>query len=181
MKYTHISITGNLTVEFDTRNCLKTGELIVSGLTNKSTGSRYAVTNNELELQNMLNSPNLRNTPLVTSTALYKKYMFFDNIEYVPSFSDNATIDIDIDKCSAQLLSLLLACWCEYPAVYCFGYDIENLKERELFIKVAENNPTTKIYYVRKPNVNKIKIFDEIKNLNVMDYKEYTAYAKQKR
>ncbi len=181
MKYTHISITGNLTVDFDIKNCLKTGELIVSGLTNKSTGCRYAVTNNELELQNMLNSPNLRNIPLVTSVALYKKYMFFDNIEYVPSFSDNATIDIDVDKCSAQLLSLLLACWCEYPAVYCFGYDIENLKERELFIKVAENNPTTKFYYVRKPNINKIKIFDGIKNLNVMDYKEYTAYAKQKR
>ena len=100
MKYTHISITGNLTVDYDTRNCLKRGELIVSGLTNKSTGSRYAVTNNELELQNMLNSPNLRNIPIVTSLALYKKYMFFDNIEYVPSFSENATIDIDVDNLS---------------------------------------------------------------------------------
>ena len=180
MKYTHISITGNLTVDYDTRNCLKRGELIVSGLTNKSTGSRYAVTNNELELQNMLNSPNLRNIPIVTSLALYKKYMFFDNIEYVPSFSDNATIDIDVDNCSSQLLSLLLACWCEYPAVYCFGYDIENLKERDLFMKVAENNPIIKFYYVRRPNVNKIKLFDAIKNLNVIDYKEYTTYAKQK-
>ena len=181
MKYTHISITGNIAVEYDTRNCLKGGELIVSGLTNKSHGCRYAVSNNELELQNMLNSPNLRNTPLVTSLALYKKYMFFDNIEYVPSFQENATLNIDTDNCSAQLLSLLLACWCEYQLVYMFGYDIEDLEERELLIKVAESNPTIKIYYVRQPNVNKIKLFDHVPNLNVMDYKEFTAYAKTKK
>ncbi len=58
MKYTHISMTGNLTVDYDTRNCLKRGELVVAGLHNKSAGCRYAVSNNEIELQNMLNSPN---------------------------------------------------------------------------------------------------------------------------
>jgi len=181
MKYTHISITGNIAVEYDTRNCLKNGELIVSGLTNKSNGCRYAVTNNELELQNMLNSPNLRNIQIVTSLVLYKKYMFFDNIEYVPSFQENATLNIDIDNCSSQLLSLLLACWCEYNSVYMFGYNIEDLKERELLLKVAESNPTIKIFYVRKPNINKIKLFDHVNNLNVMDYKEFTAYAKAKK
>ena len=73
MKYTHISMTGNLTVDYDTRNCLKRGELVVAGLHNKSAGCRYAVSNNEIELQNMLNSPNLKDVTLVTSLKLYKK------------------------------------------------------------------------------------------------------------
>ena len=181
MKYTHISMTGNLTVDYDTRNCLKRGELVVAGLHNKSAGCRYAVSNNEIELQNMLNSPNLKDVTLVTSLKLYKKYMFFDNVDYLPSFPENATLDIDVDNCSPQLLALLLSCWCEYSEVYCFGYDIEDLRERELFIKVAESNPTIKIYYVRKPNVNKIKIFDHLKNVKIIDFKEYTEYAKSKK
>ncbi len=179
MKYTHISITGNIAVEYDTRLCSKVGDLIVTGLTNKSAGCRYAVSNNEFELQNMINSVNLKDTPLITSIKLYKKYMFFDNVDYVPSFPDSSALNVNEQNCSSQLLSLLLACWCEYNKVYVFGYDIEDLNERDFLIRVVENNPTTEFFYVRKPNITKIKIFDKIKNLNVIDYKEFTSYAKK--
>ena len=181
MKYTHISITGNFSIDFDLKHCLKQGELILTGLHNPVVKCRYAVTNSEVELQNMLNSANFKDVQVVTSEKLYKKYMFFDNVDYLPSFPENAIMNIDADNCSSQLLSLLLACWCEHQQVYCFGYDIENLKERELFIKVATSNPHTKIFYVRKPNINKIKIFDHLKNVKVIDYKEYIEYAKSKK
>ena len=105
--------------------------------------------------------------------------MFFNNVDYLPSFPDEQKLHIDIDSCSTQLLSLLCSIWCEYDKVFLFGYNIEDLNERELLIRVAANNPHIQIYFCRKPNANKIKLFDHLPNVSVMDYKEFKKYAEE--
>ena len=67
----------------------------------------------------------------------------------------------------------MLACWMEIPDIYLFGYDIENLTERNRLIALGISYPHSNIIYVRKPNPSKIFLFDAYDNMSVIDYNEY--------
>ena len=178
-KYTHITLVGNVSIDYDYKWCNKLGDIVSGVDINKPLNTKFSITNNELELQRMINNINLKNSIILTPLTLYKKYLFFNNVDYLPSFPDEQKLHIDIDSCSTQLLSLLCSIWCEYDKVFLFGYNIEDLNERELLIRVAANNPHVQIYYCRKPNANKIKLFDHLPNVSVMDYKEFKKYAEE--
>ena len=127
----------------------------------------------------MINYPKYADTTLVTGEALFKKYMFFDNVEYAPKFGDISKLNIDFNECSNQLLALLVACWSDADRIFVCGYDIENLTERALLIQTMQINPTTTFYYCRKPNINKIKLFDHLPNVNVFNFPEFKNYGKE--
>ena len=179
MKYTHITIAGSNPVEYDYKASAKLGDIVSAGILNKTVDVRYAVTTNELELQQMINYPKYTNTALVTSEDLFKKYMFFDNVEYAPHFGDIPKLNVKLNECSNQLLALLVACWTEVDRVFICGYDIEHLTERALLIKTMQINPTIKFYYCRKPNVNKIKLFDHLDNVQIFNFPEFKNYGKE--
>ena len=144
-KYTHITLVGNVSIDYDYKWCNKLGDIVSGGDINKPLNTKFSITNNELELQRMINNINLKNSIILTPLTLYKKYLFFNNVDYLPSFPDEQKLHIDIDSCSTQLLSLLCSIWCEYDKVFLFGYNIEDLNERELLIRVAANNPHVQI------------------------------------
>jgi hypothetical protein len=178
MKYTHITVLGNIPIEYDMKTPAKLGDVIASGICNKTIKFKYAVTNNELELQNMINFSHYKDTMLLTNTGLYKKYFFFDNVDYLPIFGDVASVGLDFSELSNQNLALLLAIWSDADRIFLCGYDIEDLDEREILIKMMTNHPTTHFYFCRKPNINKIKLFDHLKNVKVFDYPEFKTYGK---
>ena len=68
---------------------------------------------------------------------------------------------------------MLLGIWMEHKKIYLFGYDIEDLEERSNLINVINNHPHTEIVYVRKPNPNKIFLFDAYENVSIMDYNDF--------
>lgn len=169
----NVAVVGNVPIKYDFDECSRLGDIIASGNTYKTTEFRYATANTEQHLQDMLNSKNFVNSRILVPDSLYKKYIFFSNVDCLPNFPAMKTLDIDDDKCSEQMLSLMLACWMEIKNIYLFGYDIENLTERSRLITVGISYPHSNIYYVRKPNPSKIFLFDTYDNINVMDYIQY--------
>jgi hypothetical protein len=168
-----IAVVGNMPIKWDFDECLRLGSVIASGNTYKTIAFEYATANTEQHLQDMLNSANFRNTRILVPDTLYKKYIFFSNVDCLPNFPAMKTLDINDETCSEQLLSLMLACWMEIPNIYLFGYDIENLTERARLITLGISYPHSRIIYVRKPNPTKIFLFDAYDNMRVMDYIEY--------
>lgn len=179
MKYTHITVNGSVPFDYDLKTPSRIGDVIASGICNKNVKFKYAVTNNELELQNMINYPHYKETMLLTNKSLFKKYLFFDNVNFLPKFSELPGINENFEKLSNQTLAVLLASWSDHDVVLLFGCDIEDLSERAKLIKIMESNPTVKYKFCRKPNVNKIKLFDHLPNVDVMNYPEVKEYAKE--
>ena len=168
-----ISVIGNNTFDYDSTAVVSLCAVITSGNTNKFSGCQYAVTTLDSRIQDLLNSKSFNETKILTTPNLHKKYVFFDRIDELPYFPFLKGQQDSFDSYSEQLLSLLLGIWLEYKKIYLFGYDIEDLEERANLINVIVNHPHTEIVYVRKPNPNKIFLFDSYENMSVIDYKEF--------
>ena len=76
-KYTHITLVGNVSIDYDYKWCNKLGDIVAGGEINKPLNTKFSITNNELELQRMINNINLKNSIILTPLTLYKKYLFF--------------------------------------------------------------------------------------------------------
>lgn len=129
------------------------------------------VTNSENSLIKALNRAT--NYRILTNGRLFKKYIFFEKLESFPQFPFFPPTINKISECSEQNLALLFALWTESEVVYLFGFDIENLNERTILLSIIEAHPHQRIFYVRKPNKTKIRLFDRFSNVRVIDYKEY--------
>lgn len=139
----------------------------------------YAVINRESALQELLNNTVFRDSVLLVPDALYKKYIFFDQVDALPSLPTVRSTGKNVESLSEQSLALMLALWMERKHVYLFGYDIENLNERAILLSIMGSNPFSQIYYVRKPNPNKIFLFDAYDHVSVIDYREFDRNAKK--
>jgi len=168
-----IAVIGNMPIKWDINECLRLGPVIAAGNTYKTIEFEYATANSEQHLQDMLNAANFQSTRILVPDTLYKKYIFFSNVDCLPNFPTLKTLDINDQTCSEQLLSLMLACWMEIPNIYLFGYDIQNLTERNRLIALGISYPHCRIIYVRKPNPSKIFLFDTFDNMEVIDYIKY--------
>jgi hypothetical protein len=84
-----------------------------------------------------------------------------------------AVLDKTYDSLSDQSLALMLACWMEIDHIYLFGYDIVDLTERERLKTIAMLSPHNQFYYVRKPNPQKIHLYDDFENIHIIDYKDF--------
>lgn len=61
-KYTHITLVGNVSIDYDYKWCNKLGDIVSGGDINKPLNTKFSITNNELELQRMINNINLKNS-----------------------------------------------------------------------------------------------------------------------
>ena len=172
MSSENIVILGNVPIEYPLDKLTEKHTVIACGNTYKSANFAYAVVNIETRLQDMLNSASFRETDVLTTQSLFKKYIFFDQVDYLPSFPGEK-IAGTAEECSEQALALMLACWLEKKNVYLFGYDIQDLDERSKLLNLGSIYPHNNIIYVRKPNPTKIFLFDNYENMSVMDYKEF--------
>jgi hypothetical protein len=169
----NISVAGSVPIKWDFDESNRIGTVIGSGNVYKDKNFAYATANTEAHLQDMLNSKIYKNTRILVPEDLYKKYIFFEQVDCLPNFPAMKSLDIDDETCSEQLLSLMLACWMEVDNIYLFGYDIQNLTERSRLISIAICYPHSNIIYVRNPNPSKIFLFDTYDNMSVMDYIQF--------
>ncbi len=177
MNSTVVSVIGNRSFDYENESISSLSAIISSGSTNKLTKCQYAVTTMDSRIQDLLNTKILNDTRILTTASLHKKYVFFDRVDELPTFPFLKGQKDSVSSCSEQLLSLLLAVWLEYKKIYLFAYDIEDLEERANLISVLANNPHAEIVYVRKPNPNKIFLFDSYDNMSIIDYKEFDEIA----
>lgn len=168
----NIVILGNVPIEYPIAKLTEKHSVIACGNTYKTANFAYAVVNSETRLQDMLNSASFRQTDILTTESLFKKYIFFDQVDYLPSFPGEKITGTP-DKCSEQTLALMLACWLEKKNIYLIGYDIQNLEERSMLLNLGMIYPHNNIVYVRKPNPTKIFLFDTHDNMSVMDYEQF--------
>jgi len=174
MKNNIITVIGPLyPVDFDLELCVKNGPVIVTNTSHEKITPKYAIITSESQLQDTMNLSNFKQTRLLVPESMYKKYLFFENVDQLPYFPAMKGLELNEHQCSKQSLALMLACWMEAETVHLFGYDIQDLTERERLLGIGMINPHTRIVYTRKPNPSKIFLFDSYKNMSVMDYKQY--------
>lgn len=166
-------VIGPAVMQYDQEKLLAFSDVIVAGNVQKTHTWPYATVNSETRLQDMLNSPNFRDTIILTPDKLYKKYVFFEQIDNLPSLPEVKSTGKNINQLSEQLLALMLAMWMEKKEIFLFGYDIQDLEERANLLAVLSANPFCKVHYVRKPNPSKIFLFDSYENVSVIDYNEF--------
>jgi len=165
-------IVGPVPIKYNLKYVTDRYDTIVCGNTAKFMEPKYAIVNSETRLQDMLNSPSYKQSDILTTQELYKKYIFFDQVDFLPSFPGEKVVSKP-HAVSEQSLALMFACWLEKKTVYLFGYDIEDLSERADLLNLGACYPHSDIVYVRKPNPTKIFLFDAIDNMRVMDYNEF--------
>ena len=173
MNSENCAVIGPAVMQYDIDKIQAFCDTVVAGNIHKNHEFPYAVVNSETRLQDMLNSANFRQTIILTPDKLYKKYVFFEQIDALPSPPEIKSTGKSVAELSDQSLALMLAQWMEKKHIYLFGYDIENLDERAVLLNIMGSNNFAYIYYVRKPNPSKIHLFDTYENVSVIDYNEF--------
>lgn len=166
-------VIGPAVLQYNKDALLAFADVVLAGNAHKTHEVPYATVSSETRLQDMLNSPVFRNTIILAPESLYRKYVFFEQIDCLPSLPTVKSTGKKIDELSEQSLALMLAQWMDKKHIYLFGYDIENLNEREVLLSIMGANNFANIYYVRKPNPSKIHLFDSYENVSVIDYKQF--------
>ena len=167
------AVIGPAVMQYDIDKIQAFCDTVVAGNIQKNHEFPYAVVNSETRLQDMLNSPNFRESVILAPDTLYKKYVFFEQIDALPSLPEIKSTGKSVAELSDQSLALMLAMWMEKKHIYLFGYDIFDLTERSVLWSILNSNPFSQIHYVRKPNPQKIGIFDAYDNVSVIDYTEF--------
>lgn len=160
-------------MQYNPGKLLEFSDVIVAGNVHKDHKFPYATVNSETRLQDMLNSASFRETIILTPDKLYKKYVFFEQIDALPSLPEVKSTGKKMEELSEQSLALMLAMWMDKKNIYLFGYDIEDLEERSVLLSILGSNPFCNVYYVRKPNPAKIHLFDAYENMQVINFIEF--------
>ena len=174
-----ITVVGGVPFAYPFDSIDRVGDTIMAGNSHKTHSFRWAVTSRETVLQDMINTVSFRGSSLLTTATLYKKYVFFEQVDCLPNMPAASVLDKKYDSLSDQSLALMLACWMEIDHIYLFGYDIEDLTERERLKTVAMLSPHNQFYYVRKPNPQKIHLYDDYENIHIMDYNEFDRISNE--
>ena len=167
------AVIGPAVMQYDKDKLLSFSDVILAGNAHKTHEVPYATVNSDTRLQDMLNSPVFRGTIILAPDDLYRKYVFFEQIDCLPSLPAVKSTGKPLAELSEQSLALMLAQWMDKKHIYLFGYDIENLDERAVLLNIMGSNNFAHIYYVRKPNPSKIHLFDTYENVSVIDYNEF--------
>ena len=173
MNYNTVHLLNDYKLSYDIEKMQKDSQFLVTSkfITHNLSKETVYVTNIESQLQRCIRSkPENR---VLTTRKLFKKYVFHTMVDELPYFPHTGSFNQSMSEVSEQILALMLALWMESPKIYLFGYNIEDLEERSKLMSLVQNYPHSDIFYVRKPNVSKIKIFEAYENMHVIDYKEY--------
>jgi len=162
------TVVGKLGTDLDTLYQSNERITVGCGAESAQKGYTYTVVNDEITLDAVMQISNI-NTTVVAPRQLYAKYIWHDNIECLPPFEDLKDYDFDPQKVSEQQVALALACWIGTPSLFLLGYQLDSIKETPAVQAFARIYPRTKFAYIRKPNPQKIKIFDQYPNIIVDD------------
>jgi hypothetical protein len=171
MKQKYITVVGNLPISFDLADALHLGPVIASANSNKSIVFPYATCNSEQNLQDMLNSPCFYKTDILVPEELFKKYLFFNNVNCLPNFPAIKTLDIEPSSCTPQILSLMLAVYLRQKVVFLLGYDMSNPLEMTRIKSIALENTDSRFVIISKEGKS-LKL-DGIKNFYQDNYFKY--------
>ena len=139
------------------------------GLIGLKQGCNYIVTNNEQTLDRLMIDPARQGKTIVAPKELYAKYLWDSGIECLPMFMDLKDHGFDPMAVSQQQLALALACWIGSPSIFLVGYQLDSQVETPALQTFLKLYPLTKFAYIRKPNPNKIGIFDNYSNIVIED------------
>jgi len=145
-------------------------------------GCNYIVTNNEQILERIMKDTQREGKIIVTPRRLYARYIWKKGIECLPEFPDLLEYNFDPMIVSQQQLALAFACWLGSPSIFLTGYTLDSEKETPALKAFFRIYPQTKFAYIRKPNPQKINIFNEYSNIIVEDtniFKEMLQHAIQ--
>jgi hypothetical protein len=173
-------VIGPAIMRYDTEKLTQFADVILAGNSKKDNEFKYAVAMRENILQDMLNSSSFRQTIVLAPQDLYKKYVFFEQIDELPSLPQVPSTGYKLNDLSEQSVALMLALWMEKKNIYLFGYDIQDLKERAILLSILAANPFANVFYTRKPNPAKIHLFDTYENVKVIDYNQFDEMANEK-
>lgn len=175
------AVIGTAVIQYDIDKIQAFCDTIVAGNIHKNHEFPYAVVNSETRLQDMLNSPSFRESIILAPDTLYKKYVFFEQIDSIPSLPNVKHTGKTIDELSEQSLALMLAMWMDKKKIYLFGYDIFDPNERSILLDLLNHNSFNQFFYVRKTNPQKIGMFDAYDNITVLDYKQFERIRNAKK
>lgn len=181
MNTEHCAVIGGHLIDYDIHKIQSFCDTIVSGNAHSQHKFAYSVVNSENKLQDMLNSSIFKDTMILAPEKLYKKYIFFEQVDNLPSLPDIQVINRPIESLSEQCLALMLAMWMDKKNIYLFGYDIFDPNERSILLDLLNHNSFNQFFYVRKTNPQKIGMFDAYDNVTVLDYKQFERIRNAKK
>ena len=104
-------VIGPAPVQYDLQTLVNFSDTVVAGNTHKNNSFTYATVASETRLQDMLNTPSFRDTIILAPDKLYKKYVFFEQIDNLPSLPFVKSTGKSTENLSDQSLALMLALW----------------------------------------------------------------------
>jgi hypothetical protein len=141
-------------------------------------GCDYIVTNNAQNLDKLMADPARQGRTIVAPRELYAKYLWESGIECLPVFEDLRGYQFDPMSVSQQQVALALACWMGSPSIFLVGYQLDSRVETPALQAFLKLYPLTKFAYIRRPNPNRIGIFDEYNNIVVEDTNTFQEMIK---
>ena len=145
-------------------------------------GCNYIITNNEQTLERIMKNPQREGKTVVAPRRLYARYIWKTGIECLPEFPDLLEYNFDPMAVSQQQLALAFACWLGSPSIFLTGYTLDSVVETPALKAFSRIYPQTKFAYIRKPNPQKINVFNDCSNIIVEDtkiFKEMLQHAIQ--
>lgn len=139
--------------------------VIGCGLQGLQQGCNYIVSNNEKTLQELMKNPARKGKIVVLPRDLYAKYIWETGVECMPIFEDLRTHAFDPMLVSEQQLATALACWMGSVSVFLVGYQLDSSHETPALKAFLKLYPNTKFAYIRKPNPQKIRVFEGYENI----------------
>ena len=171
------TVVGNmgteLSLSYQSNECIILG----CGIKSAENGYTYTVVNDANTLDAVMQLPKLHTT-VVAPRQLYAKYIWHDRIECLPPFDELKEYDFDPEKVSQQQVALALACWIGTPSLFLLGYQLESIKETPALQAFARLYPRSKFAYIRKPNPQKINVFDPYPNVIIDDTETFKQMIK---
>ena len=171
------TVVGSMGTDLDTSYQSNERITVGCGAESAQKGYTYTVVNDEITLDAVMQISNI-NTTVVAPRQLYAKYIWHDNIECLPPFDELKEYDFDPEKVSQQQVALALACWIGTPSLFLLGYQLESIKETPALQAFARLYPRSKFAYIRKPNPQKINVFDPYPNVVIDDTETFKQMIK---
>jgi hypothetical protein len=171
------TVVGNLGTELSLS--YQSDECIIVGCGTESAenGYTYTVVNDADTLDAVMQLPKLHTT-VVAPRQLYAKYIWHDRIECLPPFDELKEYDFNPEKVSVQQVALALACWIGTPSLFLLGYELGPDMETPALQAFARLYPRTKFAYIRKPNPQKINVFNTYTNVVIDDTETFKQMIK---
>ena len=127
----------------------------------------FVVTNSADRIDSLMQKKH--DSTVVATRSAFARYIWHHQIECYPVIHDLVQHDFDTESASLQQLALALACHMGSPTIYLVGYQLDTEVETPFLHNILRLYPRTRFAFIRKPNPQKINIFNEHTNMVIED------------